>query len=209
MATVHAAGRRSAVLGDLLPGSLARDTALVAGSALFVGLAAQIAVPLPGTPVPVTGQTFAVLLAGAALGWGRAALGMALYLVAGMAGVPWFVDGQSGTGAPTLGYVIGFVVAAAVVGRLAERGGDRTPLRTVGTMALGTAIMYAAGVPYLMAALGVDAAKAVELGMTPFLAGDALKVLLAAGLLPAAWKLVGDRARTADTGPALDAPSGR
>ncbi|GAA1799380.1 biotin transporter BioY [Actinomadura chokoriensis] len=191
MATAHATQRRPAVLGDLLPGSLARDAALVAGAAAFVGVAAQIAVPLPGTPVPVTGQTFAVLLAGAALGTGRAALGMLVYLLAGMAGVPWFTDGTSGAGFPTLGYIIGFIAAAAVVGRLAEHGGDRTPLRTVGTMLVGTAIMYAAGVPYLMAALHVDLAKAVDLGMTPFLAGDALKVLLAAGLLPAAWKLTG------------------
>lgn len=189
MATAHATQRRPAVLGDLLPGALARDAALVAGTAALVGLAAQIAVPLPGTPVPVTGQTFAVLLAGAALGAGRGALGMLVYLLAGMAGVPWFTDGASGTGFPTLGYIIGFVAAAAVVGRLAERGGDRTPLRTVGTMLVGTAVIYAAGVPYLMAALDVDLGKAVDLGMTPFLAGDALKVLLAAGLLPAAWKL--------------------
>ncbi|GAA2593931.1 biotin transporter BioY [Actinomadura fulvescens] len=191
--TTAQAARRPIVLGDLLPGSLARDAALVAGSAAFVGLAAQIAVPLPGTPVPVTGQTFAVLLAGAALGWGRAALGMAVYLLAGIAGVPWFTDGESGAGLHTLGYVIGFVLAAAVVGRLAERGGDRTPARTVGTMLLGTTIMYATGVPYLMASLGVDLGKAIDLGLTPFLAGDALKVLLAAGLLPAAWKLAGTR----------------
>ncbi|NDU77965.1 biotin transporter BioY [Actinomadura sp. DSM 109109] len=191
MATAHAARRRPAVLGDLLPGSLARDAALVIGAAAFVGLAAQIAVPLPGTPVPVTGQTFAVLLAGAALGFGRAGLGMLVYLLAGMAGVPWFNDGTSGTGAPTLGYAIGFIAAAAAVGGLAQRGGDRTPLRTLGTMLTGTAIMYAAGVPYLMAALHIDLAKALDLGVTPFLAADALKVLLAAGLLPAAWKLTG------------------
>jgi biotin transporter BioY len=196
VATVHAARRRVAVLGDLLPGSLDRDVALIAGSAALVGVAAQVAVPIPGTPVPVSGQTFAVLLAGAALGWVRAALGMALYLAAGIAGVPWFAEGGSGTGAPSLGYVIGFVVAAAVVGRLAERGGDRTPVRTIGTMLLGTAIMYAAGVPYLMAALGVDLGRALELGVTPFVAGDALKVLLAAALLPAAWKLAGRRTGT-------------
>lgn len=195
MATAHATQRRPAVLGDLLPGALARDAALVAGAAALVGLAAQIAVPLPGTPVPVTGQTFAVLLAGAALGAGRGALGMLVYLLAGMAGVPWFTDGASGTGFPTLGYIIGFAAAAAVVGRLAERGGDRTPLRTVGTMLVGTAVIYAAGVPYLMAALDVDLGKALDLGMTPFLAGDALKVLLAAGLLPAAWKLSGTARR--------------
>lgn len=191
MATAHAARRHPAVLGDLLPGSLARDAALVAGAAAFVGLAAQVAVPLPGTPVPVTGQTFAVLLAGAALGFGRAGLAMLLYLLAGMAGVPWFTDGGSGTSVPTLGYVVGFVVAAAAVGALARRGGDRTPLRTVGTMLVGTSIMYAAGVPYLMASLDVGLGRALDLGVAPFLAGDALKVLLAAGLLPAAWKLTG------------------
>ncbi|GAA4070704.1 biotin transporter BioY [Actinomadura miaoliensis] len=193
MATAHVARRRAAVLGDLLPGSLARDAALVVGSAALVGVAAQVAVPIPGTPVPVSGQTFAVLLAGAALGWGRAALGMVVYLAAGLAGMPWFAEGASGTGSPSLGYVLGFVVAAAVVGRLAERGGDRTPVRTVGTMLAGTVIMYAAGVPYLMAALGVDLGRALELGVAPFLVGDALKVLLAAGLLPAAWRLAGTR----------------
>ncbi|GAA4154700.1 biotin transporter BioY [Actinomadura keratinilytica] len=193
MATAHVARRRAAVLGDLLPGSLARDAALVVGSAALVGVAAQVAVPIPGTPVPVSGQTFAVLLAGAALGWGRAALGMVLYLAAGLAGVPWFAEGSSGAGSPSLGYVLGFVVAAAVVGRLAERGGDRTPVRTVGTMLVGTVIMYAAGVPYLMAALGVDLGRALELGVAPFLIGDALKVLLAAGLLPTAWRLLGTR----------------
>ncbi|WP_131740132.1 biotin transporter BioY [Actinomadura roseirufa] len=191
MATAPAAPRHPAVLGDLLPGSLARDAALVAGAAALVGAAAQLSLPLPGTPVPVTGQTFAVLLAGAALGFGRAGLGMVVYLLAGMAGVPWFTDGASGTSAPSLGYVIGFVVAAAVVGRLAERGGDRTPARTVATMLLGTAIMYAAGVPYLMASLHVSLGRAIDLGLTPFLAGDALKVALAAALLPAAWKLTG------------------
>ncbi|MFI0481280.1 biotin transporter BioY [Actinomadura sp. 9N215] len=191
MATAHAARRRPAVLGDLLPGALARDAALVAGAAALTGLAAQIAIPLPGTPVPVTGQTFAVLLAGAALGPGRAALGMLLYLAAGIAGMPWFTDGESGTGVPTLGYVIGFVAAAAAVGAMTQRGADRTPARTAATMLAGTAIMYAAGVPYLMASLDVDLARAVDLGLTPFLAGDALKVLLAAALLPAAWKFTG------------------
>lgn len=191
MATAHAAQRRPAVLGDLLPGALVRDAALVLGAAAFVGVFAQIAVPLPGTPVPVTGQTFAVLLSGAALGFGRAGLAMLVYLLAGMAGVPWFTEGASGTAMPSLGYIIGFVVAAAAVGALAGRGGDRTPLRTAATMLAGTLIIYAVGVPYLMAALNVDLGRAIELGVTPFLVGDALKVLLAAGLLPVAWKLTG------------------
>ncbi|GAA1564591.1 biotin transporter BioY [Actinomadura kijaniata] len=194
MATAHAAaGRRTAVLGDLLPASLTRDVALVLGSAVLVGVAAQISVPIPGTPVPVSLQPFAVLLAGAALGAGRAALGMLVYLLAGIAGMPWFAEGASGVSMPSLGYVLGFVLAAAVVGHLARRGGDRTPLRTVGTMLVGTALIYAVGVPYLMAAVHVDLAKAISMGVTPFLLGDALKVLLAAGLLPGAWKLLGER----------------
>ncbi|MFC4907328.1 biotin transporter BioY [Actinomadura gamaensis] len=196
MSTAHAAPasrRPAAVLSDLLPGALARDAALVAGSAALVGVAAQISIPLPGTPVPVSGQTFAVLLAGAALGRTRAALGMLLYLAAGVAGVPWFAEHSSGMSMPSLGYVLGFVLAAAVVGRLAERGGDRTPLRTVATMTFGTVLIYLVGVPYLMASLHVGLDKALHLGVTPFLAGDVLKVLLAAGLLPVAWRLAGRR----------------
>jgi biotin transporter BioY len=180
---------RPLVLGDLLPGTLVRDAVLVLGGAALVGLTAQVSLPLPGTVVPVTGQTFGVLLVGAALGWRRALPSMALYLLAGMAGMPWFAAHSSGTGAPSLGYVIGFLLAAPVVGALAARGGDRTPLRTVLTMGLGTLLIYAVGVPYLAASLDVSAVRAFELGLRPFLIGDALKVLLAAGLLPAAWTL--------------------
>ena len=93
--------------------------------------------------------------------------------------------------APSFGYLLGFVAAAALVGRLAERGWDRTPPRTVLTMVLGNLVVYALGLPWLMAVVGVGLAKGLELGVTPFLAGDALKVLLAAGLLPGAWALVG------------------
>lgn len=177
---------RPAVLSDLLPGSLARDAALVVGAAALTGAAAQVAIPVPGTPVPVTLQTFTVLLAGAALGLHRAALSMILYLLAGLAGVPWFAP--SG-GNATLGYIVGFFLAASVVGALAARGGDRTVVRTLGTMALGTVLIYAVGVPWLMVATGMDLPTALAKGVVPFLIGDALKVLLAAGLLPAAWKL--------------------
>ena len=179
-----------AVLADLVPAGLARSAALVVGAAAFVGLAAQVSFPLPGTPVPVTGQTFAVLLAGAALGWRRALLSMGLYVAAGAAGVPWYAGGRSGWGGPSFGYLAGFVVAASLVGLLAARGGDRTPLRTVGTMTLGTLVVYAVGVPWLAASLGIGLGSAVEIGVRPFLAGDALKVAAAAGLLPAAWRIV-------------------
>ncbi|MFD7654670.1 biotin transporter BioY [Actinosynnema sp. NPDC059797] len=188
MSVLAVPGRR-AVLADLVPGALARDIALVVAGAGLTGLAAQVALPVPGSPVPITGQTFAALLVGAALGWRRGGVSMALYLVAGVAGVPWFQGGASGTPA-SLGYVVGFVLAGALVGHLAARGGDRTPLRTVGTMALGNLAIYACGVPWLMAAAGVGFGKALQLGVTPFLLGDALKIALAAGLLPAAWLLV-------------------
>lgn len=178
------------VLADLLPGGAVRDVALVAGSAAFVGLAAQVAVPLPFTPVPLSGQTFAVLLSVAALGPARGALGMLLYAVAGVAGVPWFAEHKSGWAMPSFGYVVGFVLAAAVVGALARRGADRTVARTAGLMVLGNLCIYAVGVPWLMAALGTGLGRALTLGVVPFLIGDALKVLLAAVALPATWRLV-------------------
>ena len=180
---------RRAVLADFVPGALARDVALVVAGAGLTGIAAQIAFPVPGSPVPITGQTFAALLVGASLGWQRGSVSMLLYLLAGAAGVPWFQGGASGTPA-SLGYVVGFVFAGALVGALAGRGGDRTPLRTVGTMALGNLVIYAFGVPWLMVAADLGFAKALQLGVTPFLLGDALKVALAAGLLPASWALV-------------------
>lgn len=181
---------RPFVLADVLPAVRGRDAALVIGGAALVGLAAQLAVPLPFTPVPVTGQTFAVLLAGAALGWQRGFASMLLYLVAGVAGVPWFAAGSSGASAPTLGYILGFVVAATVVGRLAGAGADRTPLRTAGLMVLGNVVIYLVGVPWLAVALDVSLGQAVALGLTPFLLGDALKIVLAAGVLPASWRLL-------------------
>jgi biotin transport system substrate-specific component len=187
--SVLAVSGRRAVLADFVPGALVRDVALVVAGAGLTGLAAQVALPVPGSPVPITGQTFAALLVGASLGWQRGSASMLLYLVAGMAGVPWFQGGASGVPA-SLGYVIGFVFAGALVGRLAAKGGDRTPLRTVGTMALGSLVIYAFGVPWLMAAANVGFAKALQLGVTPFLLGDALKIALAAGLLPTTWALV-------------------
>jgi biotin transport system substrate-specific component len=181
---------RPAVLGDLVPGRLVRDVALVVGAAVLVGVAAQISVPVPGTPVPVSGQTFAVLLSGAALGFQRSAVAMALYALAGVLGMPWFAQGASGWHLASFGYVLGFVLAGAVVGALAARGGDRSPLRTVATMTFGTLLIYVVGVPWLMAMTHSGLSAALSMGVRPFLVGDALKVLLAAGLLPSAWRLV-------------------
>lgn len=175
------------VLADLVPGSRVKDVALVGAFAAAIGLSAQIAVPLPFTPVPVTGQTFAVLLGAAALGAGRATLGASLYLVLGLVGVPWF----TATGGASFGYIVGFIAAAALVGRLARLGNDRTVGRTVALMAVGNLAIYAFGVTGLALVLGVGLGEAVVLGAVPFLVGDALKLALAAALLPATWKLVG------------------
>lgn len=180
---------RPRVLADLVPGGMVRDLLLVGAAAALTGLAAQVAIPL--WPVPITLQTLTVLLAGAALGPIRGAAAMGLYLAVGAAGVPWFAEQHSGLGFPTLGYVVGFVAAATVVGWLARRGADRTVGGTIGAMALGNLIIYAVGVPYLAIAIGADLPEAVALGALPFLVGDALKILLAAGLLPAAWRQSG------------------
>ncbi|AWT43257.1 MULTISPECIES: biotin transporter BioY [Streptomyces] len=190
MSTAATPVRTGQVLADLLPASRVRDAALVLGGAALTGLAAQISVPIPGTPVPVTGQTFAALLVGTSLGAGRGFLSLALYALAGIAGVPWFAGGASGAAAPSFGYVLGMLLAATVVGALARRGGDRNVWRTAGTMLLGEAIIYAVGVPYLALATGMTASAAIAAGLTPFLIGDALKAALAMGLLPTAWKLV-------------------
>ncbi len=183
-----------AVLADAIPRSAARNVLLVIGGAAFVGLSAQVAIPLPFTPVPLTGQTFAVLLTAAALGMWRGAASMSLYAVAGLAGVPWFAGGSSafkgGALVASFGYVLGFIAAAALVGWLAERGATRTALRTAGLMVLGNVVIYAIGATWLANAIGVSLQRAVELGVTPFLVGDALKVALAAGLFPLAWRAV-------------------
>ncbi|UED86376.1 biotin transporter BioY [Streptomyces profundus] len=191
-------GSPRAVLADLLPAAShsaarVRDVALILGGAALTGAAAQIAVPVPGSPVPVTGQTFAALLIGASFGTGRAMLSMTFYVLAGMAGMPWFSEGTSGYGMPSFGYLLGMLLAAAVVGALARRGGDRTVPRTIGTMALGSVIIYGIGVPYLALATGMSPSEAISAGLTPFLLGDALKVALAMGALPAAWHLLGRR----------------
>lgn len=177
------------VLADLLPASRVRDTVLVVGGAVLTGLAAQISVPVHGSPVPVTGQTFAALLVGTALGARRGFAALALYAAAGVAGLPWFSEGASGWSMPSFGYILGMLLASVAVGALARRGGDRTVPRTAGVMILGSALIYAVGVPYLAWSAHLSAAQAVSLGLTPYLLGDALKAAFAMAVLPAAWRL--------------------
>ena len=179
------------VLADVVTRSWVRNLVLVVGGAAFVGLSAQIAFYLPWNPaVPLTLQTFAVVLTGAALGSARGVLAMLVYAVAGVIGVPWFAEASSGYAAPSFGYIIGFVVAAFVVGKLAEHGASRTFLRSVGLMVIGNLTIYAVGATWLKYNLDIPwfgAQSAWAYGVKDFLVGDLIKIAIAAGLLPLAW----------------------
>ena len=165
-------------------GRLWRDALLVVGFGALIALASKIAVPLPFTPVPLTLQTLAVLLAGMVLGAQRGALSVLCWLGAGLAGVPVFAFG-----AFTGGYLVGFVLAAALVGFLAERRWDRRPLTTVLAMSLGSAVILLCGAAWLSVFVGVK--LAIVQGVLPFLLGDALKIAAATAALPLAWSRIG------------------
>jgi biotin transport system substrate-specific component len=172
--------------------ALLYDAALVIGGSLFIALGAQVAVQLPFSPVPITGQTLAVLLVGMLLGSRRGSLSLLAYLAEGLAGLPVFAGGTVGLArllGPTGGYLVGFIVAAYVTGRLAERGWDRRVGTTILAMLLGNAAIYALGLPWLAAFVGGE--RALPLGLYPFIPGDLLKLALAAILLPAGWKIPG------------------
>ncbi len=171
------------------------DALLILSGSLFTALMAQIAIPLPFTPVPITGQTLAVLLVGAALGSRRGALSMATYLLEGALGLPVFAGGAAGLvrlRGLTGGYLLGFLAAAFITGWLAERGWDRRPSTTALAMLIGNAIIYLFGLPWLALFLGgfLGPKGALALGLLPFIPGDLLKLALAAFLLPSAWWVV-------------------
>ena len=187
---------------DLIRRSRVRDVVAVVGFALFTALAAQISIPLGFTPVPITGQTFAVLLAGGVLGANRGALSMGLYVALGAIGLPFYADGAGGwtiaTGA-TAGYLVGFIVAAFVVGKMAEHGQDRKLSTSLPAFVAGSLIIYGFGAAWLAYDLGLPLTaaagepSAISLGVAPFLVGDVLKALLAGAVLPAAWILAEER----------------
>ncbi len=180
-------------LGERL-GTRVRHIVLIVAGALLVALTAQIYIPTQ--PVPFTGQTFGVLIVGGALGFRRGALALLLYLLIGAVGLPVFAEGDRGVSVlqgPSGGYLIGFVVAAAVVGRLAELGWDRKLGGSLAAMLIGSVIIYAIGVPWLKVAIDVSWAEAVALGLTPFLLWDTAKLVVAGALFPAAWWLVDRR----------------
>ena len=189
----------SRVLLDVIPQAYIRHAVVVA-FAFLTAAAAQISIPLGFTPVPLTGQTFAVLLAGGVLGANRGAASQLLYVVMGAAGLPFYADGASGLtvqGAviPTVGYLVGFVVAAWVVGFMAERHQDRNVASSIPAFLAGTAIIYVIGASVLAWRLGIpfaadlDEASALKFGIAPFIIGDFIKAVAAGLLLPGAWQL--------------------
>jgi len=168
-----------------------RDIFLITGGALFVAGIAQVKIPLPFTPVPLTGQTFAVLLVGAALGSKRGATSLALYIGMGAFGLPFFAGGASGLAylsGPTLGYLVGFIAAAYIVGWLAERGLERSVRTSIVPFLVGTLVIYIFGASWMSILFGIE--KALALGVAPFIVGDLIKMVLAAFVLPAAWKII-------------------
>ena len=186
------------VLTTNLRGTWVRDAVLVASAAAFISVSAQVAIPLPFSPVPLTGQTLAVLLTGAALGTSLSLASIALYVALALVGMPVLAptaEGLHNTGAavlssPTLGYVAGFFAASALVGALAEHGFTRTPVRTAAAMVAGNIAIYSLGLVWLHHALAASWANTIAWGLTPFLIGDAVKIAVAAGLLPAVWKFL-------------------
>lgn len=237
MAAVQA--QRRTLIDVAVPGTgLLRDVALVIGFAVFTAVAAQISflppawfvnafafigIPIQGTPVPVTAQTLAVGITGAALGSKRGASSLLLYMLAGMAGLPVFAgswgaifSGKADFGTtggslwsdipfwmlPSGGYVVGFILAAYLIGWLAERGSDRKPWRIALALVGGNAVVYLAGLPWLYAvlsqrpALAMDLAKTLQFGLWPFIPGDVLKIALATGVLPGAWALLKRRSKS-------------
>lgn len=169
-----------------------RRVLLVLAGSVLVALAARVTIPLPFTPVPITGQTFAVLLVGALLGSRAGAAAMITYLVEGAMGLPVFAGGRGGADVlvgPTAGYLYGFVAAAFVTGWLCERGWDRRVHTAALAMLVGNAVIYLFGLPWLAYFIGPD--RVLVAGLLPFIPGDLFKVVLAALALPGGWKLLG------------------
>ncbi len=198
---MHTTYPHKTIANVFVPRTAVNTVILMVGFALLTALAAQIRFHIPGTPVPVTGQTFAVLLAGATLGSRAGAGSQAVYWLMGAVGLPVFAQQSGGwqaaTGA-TFGYLLGFIVAAWLVGTLAERGRDRTIRAAIPTFLVGNLAIYAVGIPFLMYSVpAIDTiGAAVAAGFVPFIAFDIIKIALAGIALPTAWKITTGRSGT-------------
>lgn len=176
--------------------SRVRDLVLVLTGALFIYLTSRVAIPIPGNPIPITGQTFGVLLVGGALGLRRGFAAVSLYVLLGVVGLPFFAEGKGGISViwgASGGYLIGFVAMGAVVGRLAELGWDRKFVGALGAMLVGSVVLYAIALPWLKDVTGMSWQETIQTGLVPFLLGDAIKAIAAAVLFPVAWWVVGRR----------------
>jgi biotin transport system substrate-specific component len=188
---------KPSLIDIVVPRSIASDIALILGGALLTAVAAQIAIPM--WPVPITGQTFAVLLVGAILGASRGALSMITYFSLGAAGLPVFTGAAAGiTFGTTFGYLVGFIAAAAVVGWFAQLNWHKKISGVIASFAIGNAVIYLFGLPWLAFALSnlslaSDISAVLMAGLVPFLVGDAIKMALAAAALPLAWKYLGSK----------------
>ncbi len=186
------------VPADLFRGARVRDAALVTTAALLTALLAQVAVPVPGSPVPITGQTLAVVLTAAALGPFRGLAGQALYVLLGAVGLPFYSDASSGievvTGA-TGGYLLGFLPAAFLIGLAAQHRADRVLWKAVPLFLAGQAVIFAVGVPWLAVSADLTAAQALDAGFYPFVVGGLVKAAVAALVLQAWWTGARSRGR--------------
>jgi len=196
MSNITLAASRPVLIDRLGSRSIVADLGFIAAGTALTAAAAQISIPM--WPVPITGQTFAVLLVGTSLGALRGALSMVLYVALGAFGLPIFTAGKSGLAyiaGPTGGYLIGFVLAAVVVGWLAQRQWDRKVVGAFVSFLVGSVVIYSVGLPWLSVALGQmgrpnDLAATLQAGLYPFIPGDILKAAAAGALLPLTWKLV-------------------
>ncbi|MEQ1737121.1 MAG: biotin transporter BioY [Rhodoglobus sp.] len=193
MSSIALAARQPVLADRIFNRTLVTDLVLIAAGTAFTALLAQVTIPL--WPVPITGQTLAVLLVGATLGMARGAASLGLYLVLGLVGLPVYApqdDGSHLTGfvalaAPSFGYIIGFVVAAALVGWLSERTWDRKFLKALATFVGGSLVVFAFGLPWLAVVTQATLLQTYQWGLEPFIIGGLIKALIAALLLPAAW----------------------
>lgn len=192
-ASMPALPARPLVLADLFPAIRARNVVLVALGVLFTALLAQISVPVPGSPVPITGQTLAVVLTAAALGPGRGVAVQVFYILSALVGLPFYAEASGGVDVvlgATGGYVVGFIPAAYLIGLAARRGADRTLLKSIPLFIAGQAVIFAVGVPWLAVSTGMSAGQALDAGFYPFILGGIVKAAVAAGVLGTAWAVV-------------------
>jgi biotin transport system substrate-specific component len=183
---------RPLVLADLVPAVRARNVVLVALGVLFTAVLAQVAVPVPGSPVPITGQTLAVVLTAAALGPVRGVAVQIVYMLAALVGLPFYSNASGGLDVvfgATGGYVVGFIPAAYLIGLAARHGADRNPLKAIPLFIAGQAVIFAVGVPWLAVSTGMTASQALQAGFYPFILGGIVKAVIAAAVLGTAWRV--------------------